>query len=181
MKINENEIYESLRISTIFSGHSFITNESRLYWNDEHDHRFFEANRKRLFLLRISNSAEFDASPIPGADVLSQTGCTKPPMSAALRSVYEHIPPLWALVCRIAPKRHIVTSVYRGSGRSFIDTTNDHGRIIAATSDDFDVSMLLQLMTMQHGIDREEWIAFKERYQRTVTGFTIGNNATRVN
>jgi hypothetical protein len=179
--INQSEIYESLRISTIFSGHTFVTSglPKELSWNDEQDDAFFCAHPKRRFLLRISNSGEFDA-PVHRAMLCNVPYFRHaPPISAALTAVYADIPPLWALVSRLHPKHHAVTAVYRGS--AFFATAMHENRVIAKSEDDCHVSVLLAAMTMKQGIDGREWNAFAKKYAETVAAMTRPSPFNKVN
>jgi hypothetical protein len=178
MKINNHEIYESLRISTIFSGHSFVTTPETLSWNDKQDDAFFATHPKRRYLVRKSNSGEFDAPLVRAHNVSLPNYRILPPISKVLEAVYEKIPPLWTLVCRMDSKRHVLTAVYRGS--AFFQTTEHAGRIIANSGDDLEVAVLLQVMQMRRGMDGEEWGAFEQRYRQALAGFTTSINATRV-
>lgn len=179
MSVNDQEIYESLRISTIFSGHTFITTGETLSWNDKQDDAYFQAHPSRRFLLRISNSAEFDAPKHPTMAVSIPNCRLVPPISGVLAAVYEAIPPLWALVARLHPKRHAVTAVYRGS--AFFGSQEHQGRTIAKTDDDCHVSVVLQAMQMRRGIDGEEWNAFRKQYAQVHATLTTRNNVARVN
>jgi hypothetical protein len=180
LTINENEIYESLRISTVFSGHTFITTgePGKITWNDKKDDEFFSDHPKRRFLLRVSNSGEFDAPAISGMNTGIPAFRIVPPISKALEAVYQSIPPLWALVSRIHPKRHVVTAVYRGS--AYFATQAYDGRVIAVAEDDCAVAAILQTMSMRCGIDGHEWNAFVRKYHATVAAMS-GNTTNKVN
>jgi hypothetical protein len=165
MTINDNEIYESLRISTIFSGHSFVSDSTNASLNDDADEKYFAAHPRRRFLLRISNSGEFDAPFTSAFNATIPVHRHMNPASPLLQTVYSEIPPLWALVSRIMPKVHIVTAVYRGS--AFFGTTKHEGRTIA-DGDEARISALLIAFAIRHGIDPQEWIAFERKYKAVI-------------
>lgn len=179
MTDNENEIYESLRISTVFSGHSFVTTGVRntMNWNDTKDDAFFKAHPRRRFLLWIANSGEFDTPVAQAQNATIPVHRILPAPSAALQAVYAQIPPMWALVSRILPAIHVVTAVYRGT--AFFGTVEDSGRTLAAGDDDR-VGALMSVFAMKQGIDGHEWIAFERKYKATVVAIN-GAKSDKVN
>jgi hypothetical protein len=123
-------------------------------YNYVKDCEYFRANRRRNFLIRISNSGEFDPT-------IGNEGSRH--MDDVLRSIWNEVPPLWVYVHQMMPGIHNVISIYRGF--AFFPTVEMCvGRTLYAADNDDQISMMYCAMNIRRGASQEDMIALKKRY-----------------